>query len=53
VPLTDAVRAASTTPARALALDGVGALAAGLTADVLVVDDALVTQRVMRRGAWL
>lgn len=53
VPLTDAVRAASTTPARALALDGVGALEAGLRADVLVVDEALVAQRVMRRGAWL
>jgi ornithine cyclodeaminase/alanine dehydrogenase-like protein (mu-crystallin family) len=39
VPLPDAVRAASTTPARALAFDGVGALAAGLRADVLVVDD--------------
>ncbi len=53
VPLADAVRAASTTPARALALDGVGALAAGHRADVLVVDDALVAQRVMRRGTWL
>jgi N-acetylglucosamine-6-phosphate deacetylase len=53
VPLTDAVRAASETPARALALDRVGALAEGSHADVLVVDDALVAQRVMRRGAWL
>lgn len=53
VPLGDAVRAASTTPARALALTGVGALQPGGDADVLVVDDELVAQRVMRRGAWL
>ncbi len=53
VPLVDAVQAASTTPARALALPGVGALAEGNHADVLVVDDTLVAQRVLRRGAWL
>jgi len=53
VPLVDAVRAASATPARALALEGVGALAAGNCADVLVVDDALEGRRVMRRGSWL
>jgi N-acetylglucosamine-6-phosphate deacetylase len=53
VPLADAVRAASTTPARALALQGVGALAEGNHADVLVVDDALQARGVMRRGAWL
>jgi N-acetylglucosamine-6-phosphate deacetylase len=53
VPLVDAVRAASSTPARALALPGAGALAEGHHADVLVVDDALVAQRVMRRGTWL
>lgn len=53
VPLVDAVSAASTTPARALALEGVGSLATGHSADVLVVDDALELQRVMRRGTWL
>jgi N-acetylglucosamine-6-phosphate deacetylase len=53
VPLVDAVRAASATPARALALEGVGALAAGSSADVVVVDDALEGRRVMRRGSWL
>ena len=53
VALVDAVRAASTTPARALALHDVGALEPGRHADVLVVDDDLVAQRVMRRGAWL
>ena len=53
VPLPDAVRAAPTTPARALALPAVGALAAGHWADVLVVDDGLALQCVMRRGTWL
>ena len=53
IALVDAVKAASTTPARALALPDVGALSAGRSADVLVVDDQLSVQRVMRRGAWL
>jgi N-acetylglucosamine-6-phosphate deacetylase len=53
VPLADAVKAASTTPARALALPDVGSLAAGLIADVVVVDDRLSLQRVLRHGAWL
>jgi N-acetylglucosamine-6-phosphate deacetylase len=53
VPLADAVKAASTTPARALALPDVGSLAAGLSADVVVVDDRLSLQRVLRHGAWL
>ena len=53
VPLADAVYAASATPARALALAGVGALAEGNSADVVVVDDALALRQVMRRGAWL
>ena len=41
IPLADAVRAASATPARALALPGVGSLAAGQRADVVVVDAGL------------
>jgi len=54
VPLVDAVGAASRTPARLLGIDDrVGALAAGLRADVLVVDDALRLERVMHRGEWL
>ena len=53
VPLRDAVAAASDTPARALGLAGVGALAAGQAADVVVVDDDLQLVRVMRRGSWL
>ena len=53
IPLADAVKAASATPARALALPGVGSLSAGCSADVVVVDDELMVERVLRRGAWL
>ena len=52
-PLLDAVSAASVTPARTLGLTGVGSLAAGQRADVVVVDDDLELTRVMRRGRWL
>jgi N-acetylglucosamine-6-phosphate deacetylase len=53
VPLTDAVLAAATTPARALALHGVGSLVEGDRADVLVVDDELAPRGVLRAGTWL
>ncbi len=54
VPVVDAVRAASQSPARLLGLDADrGALAPGLAADVLVVDEHLRLQRVMRAGRWL
>ncbi|MEO6411414.1 MAG: amidohydrolase family protein [Pedococcus sp.] len=53
IPLVDAVKAASTTPARALALPDVGSLSAGFSAEVVVVDNRLAVQRVLRRGAWL
>jgi N-acetylglucosamine-6-phosphate deacetylase len=53
IPLPDAVRAASLTPARTLAVPGVGALAQGHRADVLVVDDDLRLQSVLRGGRWL
>jgi N-acetylglucosamine-6-phosphate deacetylase len=53
VPLLDAVTAASLTPARTLDLAGVGALEPGHAADVVVVDDQLALQRVLRRGRWL
>ena len=53
IPLLDAVTAASVTPAQTLALTGVGTLAAGQHADVVVVDDDLRLTRVMRRGSWL
>jgi N-acetylglucosamine-6-phosphate deacetylase len=53
IALPDAVTAASATPARTLGLTGVGSLAAGQRADVVVVDDDLPLRRVMRRGSWL
>jgi len=54
VPLADAVRAASQSPARVLGIDADrGVLAQGAMADVLVVDEHLRLQRVMRSGAWL
>ncbi|MGH3358252.1 MAG: N-acetylglucosamine-6-phosphate deacetylase [Nocardioidaceae bacterium] len=54
IPLVDAVRAASATPAAAVGIDGsCGSLEPGRNADVLVVDDRLSLQRVMRRGEWL
>ncbi len=53
VPLADAVRAATLTPAAALGLARVGDLTAGYRADVLVLDDDLGLVSVMRRGRWL
>jgi N-acetylglucosamine-6-phosphate deacetylase len=45
---------AATTPARALGLaDQVGALEAGLRADLVVLAPDLTVKRVMRAGAWL
>ena len=53
IDLVDAVTAAALTPSLALSLDGVGSLAAGSRADVLVVDQDLHPLRVLRRGRWL
>jgi len=53
IPLLDAVTAASSTPSQALALADIGALQAGHLADLVVVDDDLTLQAVLRRGAWL
>ncbi len=54
VPLVDAVRAASQTPARILGQAGErGALLPGRVADLLVVDERLRPVRVMQRGEWL
>lgn len=54
VPLVDACRMASTTPARTVGLDGeVGALRAGLRADLLVLDEGLRVRKVMRAGRWM
>jgi N-acetylglucosamine-6-phosphate deacetylase len=49
-----AVAAASSNPARLLGLaDVCGAIAPGLDADLVLMDDDLQVQRVMKAGAWL
>jgi N-acetylglucosamine-6-phosphate deacetylase len=54
VALPDASAMASTTPARVLGLDDrVGALEAGLRADLVVLSPDLHVTRVMRAGAWI
>lgn len=53
VPLEVASRAASANPARVLALDDRGTLTTGARADLLVLDDDLVVQQVMRAGEWV
>ncbi len=53
IALPDAVRMLSSTPARALGLaDEVGAITAGLRADLVVLDEELRVVRVMRAGRW-
>lgn len=54
VPLQDAVRAATTTPAEILGIaDSAGDIAAGRRADLLLVEDDLSLRRVMWCGEWL
>lgn len=53
VPLADAVRAASATPAEVLGRTDVGALAAGRRADVVVVGPDLRPRRVLKDGRWV
>jgi N-acetylglucosamine-6-phosphate deacetylase len=54
IELADASAMASTTPARVLGLaDDVGALEAGLRADLVVLGPDLHVKRVMRGGAWM
>lgn len=50
VPLPAAVAAASTTPATLLGADDRGRIAAGLRADLVVLDDALRVRQVFRAG---
>ena len=50
VDLTDALRAATSTPARHLGLHGVGRIAAGHHADLGALDDGLAVTHVMRHG---
>ncbi|MGK5679533.1 N-acetylglucosamine-6-phosphate deacetylase [Actinoplanes sp. URMC 104] len=54
IALPDAVAMASTTPARVLGLaDELGALEAGLRADLVVLSPDLRVKRVMRSGRWV
>ena len=53
LPLPDVARAAATTPARALGLDGVGAITAGGRADLVVLDHDLEVRGVVARGRWV
>ncbi len=53
LPIETAARAAATTPARVLGgADRFGAIAAGLDADLVVLDDDLSVDRVMALGRW-
>lgn len=51
--LEDAVRAATATPAALHGLTRVGTLRPGTYADLVVLDDDLAVQRVMRHGDWI
>ena len=54
LPVESAVDAAATTPARLLGIDDrCGAIAAGLDADLVHLDDDFRLQRVMSRGTWV
>jgi N-acetylglucosamine-6-phosphate deacetylase len=53
VPLHDALIAATATPARAIGMEGrVGVIAAGARADLVVLDDSLRVNGVLRAGSW-
>lgn len=52
-PLAGAAKAASATPAAILGVVDRGSLAAGQRADVVVLDDDLEVERVMRGGDWV
>ena len=51
--LEDAVRAATASPAALHGLARVGQLRPGYDADLVVLDDELEVQRVMRHGDWV
>lgn len=53
VPLAEAVRAASRTPAQVMGWADRGTLEGGARADLLVTDSALDAVSVMRGGAWV
>jgi N-acetylglucosamine-6-phosphate deacetylase len=51
--LVVAARQTATVPARAVGLSGVGQLAPGFRADLVVLDENLRLERVMTGGTWL
>ncbi len=51
--LVRAVRTTSANPATALGLDRVGRIAAGYSADLVVLDERLAVRAVLRRGRWV
>jgi N-acetylglucosamine-6-phosphate deacetylase len=53
LPIEDAVRAATASPAALLRLDRIGALLPGYLADLVVLDPALDVRRVLHRGLWV
>jgi N-acetylglucosamine-6-phosphate deacetylase len=54
LPIEVASAAASGNPARVIGLgDTTGAIAAGLRADLVVLDSELAVVRIMRAGTWL
>lgn len=53
IPLAEAVRAATQSPARALGLRDVGALTPGHRADLVALDENLEISGVMRHGHWI
>ncbi|GAB3705079.1 N-acetylglucosamine-6-phosphate deacetylase [Nocardiopsis oceani] len=53
VPLEEAVRSASSVPAAALGLTGLGRLEVGGDADLMVLNDDVSVAKVMYRGRWV
>jgi len=53
VRITQAVQAATSNPAALLGASDRGAIAAGLRADLVELDDDLAVRRVMKLGAWV
>jgi len=54
IPVTEALRMVTLTPARIIGVEAeIGSLEPGKCADLVVFDDTLVAQRVMRDGEWV
>ncbi len=53
LPIEDAVRAATASPAAMLGLERTGALRPGFGADLVVLDADLEVERVLQRGRWV